>query len=118
MVPTSKPQPAGAVVDRRLAPAGITRVLGGHGSGRAKLLVLAAAMFACATAALLLVDAPATFLSTLFVLPVALIAAEFGARGGVLGAAICVVTLIASPVGNWLAQDSATIVARSCALLF
>ena len=113
------PKPAGAVVDRRLAPAGITRLLGGHGSGRAKLLALAAAMFA-------LRDGGAAARRRARGVPRARcsscrsrsIAAEFGARVGVLGAAICVVTLIASPVGNWLAQDGTTIAARSCALLF
>ena len=45
-------QGAGAVVDQRLAPAGLTRLLGSYGAGRASVLALAAALFVGACVAL------------------------------------------------------------------
>ena len=109
---------AGAVVDRRLDPAGLTRLLGGYGSGRAKVLWLAAALFAAATAALLLIPAPPASLGTVYVLPVALVAAEIGTRAGMLFAGVCVATVLASPASGLLAHGPEAVVPRSLALLF
>ena len=109
---------AGAVVDRRLAPAGLTRLLGGYGSGRAKVLWLAAAMFAGATLALLLIPAPPASLGTVYILPVALVAAEIGTRAGLLCAALAVATVLASPASGLLTEGPAAVVPRSLALFF
>src|ERR1044072_3275854 len=110
---------AGAGVHRRLPPAGLTRLLGGYGNGRRTVLGLAALLFAGVTTVLLLAPAPPTPLSTLYVLPVALVAAEIGTRSGMACALLSIVTVILSP-GPGLAIDDgpSTIVARSLALLF
>ena len=110
---------AGAVVDRRLAPAGLTRLLGGYGNGRWTVLALAAALFAAVTVVLLLVPAPPASLTTLYALPVALVAAEIGTRAGIACVVVSIVTVLASPAMGLDVDDGpATIVSRSLALLF
>jgi len=110
---------AGAVVDRRLAPAGLTRLLGGYGNGRRAVLALAAALFATVTAVLLLAPAPPASLTTLYALPVALVAAEIGTRAGMACAVASILTALAAP-GTGLDVDDgpATIASRALALLF
>jgi diguanylate cyclase (GGDEF)-like protein/PAS domain S-box-containing protein len=108
---------AGVVVDQRLAPAGLTRVLGGYGSGRATVLGVAAALFAAATAVLLL--APDwKVASSVFIVPLVLVAAEVGTRAGIVCALLSIGTLVASPASAWLDHGAATLAARSSALLF
>jgi diguanylate cyclase (GGDEF)-like protein/PAS domain S-box-containing protein len=114
----TSPKNGGVVVDQRLAPAGLTRLLGGSGDRRAIVLAVAGSLFAAVTAALLLVPAPPPALITVFVVPVVLVAAEIGTRAGLLCAALCLVTLVAVPASAWPAVSPATLVARSLALLF
>src|ERR1044072_6063575 len=109
---------AGVAVDRRLAPAGMTRLLGGYGTGRRTVLGLAGALFPALTTLLLLVPAPPASLSTLYVLPVALVAAEIGTRSGMLCAAASIVTVIALPTSRVGSDRVSTVLARSLALFF
>src|ERR1044072_693595 len=109
---------AGVAVDRRLAPAGMTRLLGGDGTGRRAVLGLAGALFAVVTALLLLVPAPPASLSTLYILPVALVAAEIGTRSGMLCAAVSIATGIALPTSGAWSDRVSTVLARSLALCF
>src|ERR1044072_6953537 len=109
---------AGVAVDRRLAPAGMTRLLGGDGTGRRAVLGLAGALFAAVTTLLLLVPAPPASLSTLYVLPDALVAAEIGTRSGMLCAAASIVTVIALPPSGVGSDGVSPVFARPPALGF
>ena len=113
-----QPQERGVVVDQRLAPAGLTRLLGGYGDGRLTVLGLAALLFAGVTAALLLIPAPPASLSTMYVLPVALVAAEIGTRAGIVCAAVSIATVLASTASAWAVDGPETFVRRSLALFF
>ncbi len=108
----------GVVVDQRLAPAGLTRLLGGYGNGRMTVLGLAGVLFAGVTTALVLIPGPPGSLSTLYVLPVALVAAELGTRAGMLCAALSIATVIISPATGWPTGGPSAVVARSLALFF
>jgi diguanylate cyclase (GGDEF)-like protein/PAS domain S-box-containing protein len=109
---------AGVVVDERLAPAGVTRLLGGYGNGRMTVLGLAALLFVAITVALRLVPAPPASLSTLYVLPVALVAAEIGTRAGMLCAGLSIATVFASSATVLHSDGPSAVVARSAALFF
>jgi diguanylate cyclase (GGDEF)-like protein/PAS domain S-box-containing protein len=111
-------KPAGAVVDRRLAPAGLSRLLGNYGTRRAPVLGAAAALFLAAAAAVLWIPAPTGVLGIAFVLPVALAAAEIGMKAGLLCAGFSVATVLASPASGLLADGPGAVVPRSLALFF
>jgi diguanylate cyclase (GGDEF)-like protein/PAS domain S-box-containing protein len=111
-------QPAGAVVDRRLAPAGLSRLLGNYGTRRAPVLGMAAVLFLVAAAAVLLIPAPVGVVGIAFILPVALAAAEIGMKAGLLCAACSVAAVLASPASGLLANGPAAVVPRSLALFF
>jgi len=109
---------AGAVVDQRLAPAGLTRLLGGYGTGRATVLGLAALLFGAASVAVLTVDTTTAGVSALFVLPVALVAAEMGTRAGVLLAGASILVVLGSPVSALITEGPDTFFPRALALVF
>ena len=109
---------AGAVVDPRLAPAGLTRLLGSYGTSRTPVLALAAVLFAGAVAAVLFIPAPSGILGVVFVLPVALVAAEIGKRAGLACAALSVAAVLASPASGLVVNGPSGVVPRSLALLF
>src|SRR3954453_19139948 len=100
---------AGVVVDQRLAPAGLTRMLGGYGDGRRTVLGLAALLFAGVTAALVVIPGPPASLSTLFVLPVALVAAEIGTRAGIVCAAMSIAAVFVSHASGLHADGPSTV---------
>ena len=114
----ASPKNAGVVVDQRLAPAGLSRLLGGSRDRRAIVLALSASLFAAATMALVLVPAPPAALNTVFVVPVVLVAAELGRRAGLLCAVLSLTALVALPASTWPGAGAATVTARSLALLF
>jgi len=105
----------GAVVDRRLEPAGLTHMLGPYGPGRRT--VLGFSLFLLAGAGAALVAFP--YLGTVFIVPIVLLAAEFGVRAGLLAAAASTGMLLASALTTAGAhEDLLGTVLRSLALLF
>jgi len=75
------------VVDRSLERAGLTRLLGPHGEGRGTVLGVALALLVCAGLTLVLFAWPPTSIGMAFIVPVVLVATEFGVRAGLLCAA-------------------------------
>ena len=112
------PHGRGTVVDERLASAGLTRLLGSYGAGRASVLVIAAALVIGACIARILTPVPSVALGLAFIVAVALVASEFGTRAGVgcaLGAIVAMTLLTLSGLAG---EPVATILARSAVLLF
>jgi diguanylate cyclase (GGDEF)-like protein/PAS domain S-box-containing protein len=106
-------------VDERLAPAGLTRLLGSYGAGRASVLATAAVLIAAACAVSVFVPAaPPVTLGLAFIVAVTLVASEFGTRAGLQCAAVAIVSMSAIAIVGWSAESFVTIAGRSAALLF
>ena len=111
-------QAGGAVVDERLAPAGLTRLLGSYGAGRAPILVIAGLLIAGACLARVLHDAPPVTVGLACIIAVALVASEFGTRAGLRCAAVAIVATSVCAAVGWSDDPVWTIVGRSASLLF
>ncbi|MBW3608753.1 MAG: hypothetical protein KY463_10415, partial [Actinobacteria bacterium] len=68
------PHGRGTFVDDRLPPAGLARLLGSHGAGRASVLVLAGALIAGACVIRVLTPAPSVIVGLAFIVAVTLVA--------------------------------------------
>ncbi len=111
-------QTGGAVVDRRLAPAGLTRLLGSYGTRRAPVLTSAAVLFLAACVVLVFVPSPPVTAALVFVVPVAIIASELGTRAGLTTAGLSVAAVLGW-VASGLGEEGPTAAgARAVALLF
>jgi len=105
----------GAVVDRRLEPAGLTHMLGPYGQARRRVLGFSLLLLAGAGAALVAFP----HLEMVFIVPIVLLAAEFGVRAGLLAAAASTGILLGWALTTAGAhEDLLGIVLRSLALLF
>ena len=89
----ASPADHGAVVDARLAPAGLTRLLGSYGAGRASVLVLAGVLIGGVCVARAIAPIPQVALGLAFIVAVTLVASEFGVRAGVRCAAAAIVAM-------------------------
>ena len=114
----ASPADHGAVVDARLAPAGLTRLLGSYGAGRASVLVLAGVLIGGVCVARAIAPIPPVALGLAFIVAVTLVASEFGVRAGVRCAVAAIVAMTAIAVMGWSGEGTATIVGRSAVLLF
>jgi len=115
------PESGGAVVDRRLEPAGLTPLLGPYGEARGHVLGLALVLLACAGLALVVLAPPLASVEMAFVIPVVLVAAEFGARAGLACAAASTAILLAWTLatdGHGSGHGVAGILIRALALGF
>ena len=114
------PHGRGTVVDERLAPAGLTRLLGryGAGAGRASVLVAAGALVTGACAARIFATVPSVTLGLAFIVAVTLVASEFGIRAGLWCAAGAIGAMTSLTVTGLSAEPMETILARSAVLLF
>jgi len=108
----------GAVVDERLAPAGLTRLLGSYGAGRASVLALAIVLVVGACLLRALTPAPSVTIGLASIIAVTLVASEFGTRAGVLCASGSIALMSAIAVLGWSGEPIVTIVARTAVLLF
>ncbi|MGH2919680.1 MAG: diguanylate cyclase [Solirubrobacteraceae bacterium] len=109
---------SGAVVDVRLAPAGLSRLLGTYGTRRAPVLAAAAALFVAACLVLAIVPSSPVTVGLVFVIPVAIIASELGTRAGLITAALSIAFVL-----TWLTigpgdDGPAAVLPRSLALVF
>ena len=91
----ASPADRGAVVDARLAPAGLTRLLGSYGAGRASVLVLAGVLIGGVCIARVMAPIPQVALGLAFIVAVTLVAAEFGIRSGLRCAAVAIIAMTA-----------------------
>ncbi|MEA2155106.1 MAG: hypothetical protein QOE11_1246 [Solirubrobacteraceae bacterium] len=107
----------GAAVDERLAPAGLTRLLGSYGAGRVSVLVTAAVLIVGASAARAFTPAPPVTLGLAFIIAVTLIATEFGTRAALRCAAGASAAMTAIAVLGWSGEGVATIAGRAVVLL-
>jgi diguanylate cyclase (GGDEF)-like protein/PAS domain S-box-containing protein len=107
-----------SIVDQRLAPAGLTRLLGSYGTRRAPVLVAAAALFAAACLVLLFVPTSPVTGALVFVVPVAIIASELGTRAGLITAGLSILVALAWLAAGLGIESPASAAARSLALLF
>ena len=108
----------GAVVDERLAPAGLTRLLGSYGAGRASVLAIAMLLIVGGCAVFVLTTAPQVTLGLAFIIAVTLVASEFGTRAGLLCAAAAISAMSAMTLVGLADESPATIMMRSAVLLF
>ena len=106
------------MVDARLAPAGLTRLLGSYGAGRWPVLVLAGILIAGACAARAMAPIPQVTLGVAFIVAVTIVASEFGIRSGLRCAAAAIAAMTALAVLGLSDEGVATIVGRSTVLLF
>jgi diguanylate cyclase (GGDEF)-like protein/PAS domain S-box-containing protein len=111
-------QTAGPVVDERLAPAGLTRLLGSYGARRAPVLGAAAALFFGACLILMLVPMPPVTAALVFVVPVGIIASELGTRAGLLSAGLSIATVLSWQASGLGVEGTPAAGPRSLALLF
>ncbi|MDX6679602.1 MAG: hypothetical protein QOE31_3654, partial [Solirubrobacteraceae bacterium] len=119
MARSTTEQSRGAVVDERLAPAGLTRLLGSYGAGRASVLLAAALLiFAACLVRIMYSTAPPVTLGLAFIVAVTLVASEFGTRGGLWCAVIAIASMSAISLAGWSAETVLTIIGRSAVLLF
>ncbi len=116
-MPTSR-QAAGAVVDERLAPAGLTRLLGSYGARRAPVLGAAAALFAAACVVLVLLPSPTVVAPLVFVVPVGNIASELGTRAGLISAGLGIALVLAWMATGLAGEGQPATVPRALALVF
>jgi len=114
----NSPKRRGAAVDTRLAPAGLTRLLGSYGAGRASILIVSGALIAGACALRIFTDAPAVTTGLSFIMAVTLVAAEFGTRAGLRCAGVSIAAMIFIALMGWTGEGWGTIVGRSAVLLF
>jgi diguanylate cyclase (GGDEF)-like protein/PAS domain S-box-containing protein len=108
----------GAVVDQRLAPAGLTRLFGAYGAGRVSVLVLAAALVIGACAGSAASDAPPVAVGLALIVAVTLVASEFGIRAGVRCALAAIAAMTVVAALGWGDDGAATIAGRTVVLLF
>ncbi len=108
---------AGAVVDQRLIPAGLTPMLGSTGAGRVVLSV-AGLLVAGACALLSLTSAPPVLMGIACIVAVTLVSAEFGTRAGLRCAAAAVAAMSAIALLGWTGEGVATIAGRAVMLAF
>ena len=92
------------LVDARLAPAGLTRLLGSYGAGRASVLAIAAALVLGACIVAYADPAPSVMLGLAFIVAVTLVSAEFGIRGGLRCAALAIAAMSAFAVLGWIGR--------------
>ena len=111
-------QPGGVVVDERLAPVGLTRLLGSYGAGRYSIVVLAALLVVGACLARVLRDAPAVTVGLASIIAVALVASEFGTRAGLRCAGFAIAVTVLSAAAGWADDPAWTIAGRAASLLF
>ena len=111
-------EPGGVVLDERLAPVGLTRLLGSYGSGRVPILVIAALLIVGACAARVLRDVPSVTIGLACIIAVALVASEFGTRAGLECAGLAIVTMSLCAFTGWSDETAWTVAGRSAALLF
>ncbi|MGH2841493.1 MAG: PAS domain-containing protein, partial [Solirubrobacteraceae bacterium] len=102
----------------RLAPAGLSRLLGTYGTRRAPVLAAAAALFVAACLVLAIVPSSPVTVGLVFVIPVAIIASELGTRAGLITAALSIAFVL-----TWLTigpgdDGPAAVLPRSLALVF
>jgi signal transduction histidine kinase len=67
---------------------------------RAARVAIAAALFAVTFAARLAIDDPSALIANFYVIPIVIVAVEFGTRGGVLGTGVAMVLVVAWGVIN------------------
>jgi diguanylate cyclase (GGDEF)-like protein/PAS domain S-box-containing protein len=108
----------GAVVDERLAPAGLTRLLGSYGAGRASVLALAVILIVGACLARVLASAPSVAIGLGCIIAVSLVASEFGTRAGLYCASGAVALMSAVAALGWSGEGMATIAGRAAVLFF
>ncbi len=108
----------GAVVDERLAPAGLTRLLGSYGAGRASVLAAATVLVVGACLLRVFTSAPAVTIGLACIVAVTLVASEFGTRVGLRTAAAAIAAMSAFAVLGWSGEGAATIAGRAAVLLF
>ncbi|MBA3748970.1 MAG: PAS domain S-box protein, partial [Solirubrobacterales bacterium] len=119
MARSATEQSRGTVVDERLAPAGLTRLLGSYGAGRASVMLAAGLLiFAACLVRVMYTAAPPVTLGLAFIVAVTLVASEFGTRGGLKCASIAIASMSAISLAGWSEEGILTIVGRSAALLF
>ncbi|MBA3748444.1 MAG: PAS domain S-box protein, partial [Solirubrobacterales bacterium] len=111
-------QAPGAVVDERLAPAGLTRLLGSYGAGRVSVLVAAGLLITGACVFRVFADAPPVTLGLGFIVAVTLVASEFGTRAGLRCAVIAIAAMLMLTLSGLSPESYATIAGRSAILLF
>ncbi|MEA2137604.1 MAG: hypothetical protein QOG56_754, partial [Solirubrobacteraceae bacterium] len=81
-------------MDERLAPAGLTRLLGSRGAGRVWVLASAGLLIAAACVVRVVVTtAPPVTLGLAFIVAVTLIASQFGTRAGLASAGVAIVAM-------------------------
>ncbi len=108
----------GAAVDERLAPAGLTRLLGSYGAGRASVLVAAVMLIVGACLLRVFTAAPAVTIGLACIVAVTLVASEFGTRAGLQIATASIVAMSAFSILGWSPDGVTTIVGRAAVLLF
>ncbi|CAA9488049.1 MAG: diguanylate cyclase/phosphodiesterase (GGDEF & EAL domains) with PAS/PAC sensor(s) [uncultured Solirubrobacteraceae bacterium] len=108
----------GAAVDERLAPAGLTRLAGSYGAGRASILALSAALIAGACVARVLASVPSVTIGLACIMAVTLVASEFGTEAGIKCAGAAIAGFSALALLGWSGEPLATIAGRSVVLLF
>ncbi len=108
----------GSVVDERLAPAGLSRLLGNYGEARRWVLVVAGVLIVGACSIRVLTAAPALTVGLSCILAVTLVASEFGTRMGLYTVAVAVLAMSGLAVLE-LSDESAWVIAgRAIVLLF
>ena len=108
----------GAVVDERLAPAGLTRLLGSYGAGRASVLVAAGVLVLGACLLRVFTSVPAVTVGLACIVAVTLVASEFGTRAGLWTAIAAIAAMSAFATLGWSGEGFATIAGRAAVLLF
>jgi diguanylate cyclase (GGDEF)-like protein/PAS domain S-box-containing protein len=111
-------EPGGAAVDDRLAPVGLTRLLGSYGAGRASILVVAVTLIAGTCLARVLAPIPPVTIGLASIIAVTLVASEFGTRAGLRCAAGAIALISALALLGWSGETMTTVVARAAVLLF
>ena len=101
----------GAVVDDRLAPAGLTRLLGGSRASRRTVLATAAV-------AMVLVPSSPVTAGIVFLIPVAIIASELGTRAGFVSAALSIALVLGWAATGLSSVGPTAVLPRSVALVF
>jgi diguanylate cyclase (GGDEF)-like protein/PAS domain S-box-containing protein len=108
----------GAAVDERLAPAGLTRLLGSYRAGRTKVLATAVALFVAAGVAMVFVPSSPVTAGIVFLIPVAIIASELGTRAGLVSAALSIAIVLGWSASGLSSVGPTAVLPRSVALVF
>jgi len=109
---------SGAVLDERLAPAGLTRLLGSHAAGRRWFLRAIALLFGAACFALALAPVPSVTIALAFTACVALVASEAGTRAGLVCAGLGITSTLACWISGVADVTLSQVVFRGLALPF